>query len=97
MNQQYIKNVASLEYDLNKCTGCTLCTIVCPHAVFEMHNKKARITDIDRCMECSACMVNCPADAILVNTGVGCAAAVINSMIGKNKGEIACGCDSGCC
>lgn len=97
MKQQYIKGVAKIEYDISKCTGCTMCTIVCPHAVFEMNNKKAHLVFKDRCMECGACMVNCPADAIQVSTGVGCATAVFNSMLGKNKGEIACGCDSECC
>lgn len=97
MVQQYIKNVAQLIYDKEKCTGCTLCTIVCPHAVFEMQDKKAQIVNFNGCMECGACMVNCPSDAIKVKTGVGCAAAVINSMLGKSNGEISCDCDSGCC
>ena len=42
-------------------------------------------------MECGACSLNCPAAAIAVQSGVGCAAAVINSMLGKNGGECCCG------
>jgi len=68
-----------------------------PHAVFAMNNKKAVLANKDRCMECGACMVNCPANAITVKKGVGCATAVLNSMLGKNGGEISCDCGTGCC
>jgi ferredoxin len=61
---------------------------------------RAAITDRDLCMECGACARNCDFGAISVNAGVGCAAAIINSMI--TGGEPTCGCsDSGgsvsCC
>ena len=39
-------------------------------------------------MECGACAMNCPAEAISVNRGVGCAAAVLNSYLGEK--EISC-------
>ncbi len=42
-------------------------------------------------MECGACSKNCPADALSVQSGVGCAAAVINSMLGKNNAACSCG------
>lgn len=97
MKQQYIKGVAQITYSSENCIGCKMCITVCPHAVFEIQNKKAVLANKDRCMECGACMKNCPANAIEVKAGVGCATAIINSMLGKNKGEIACGCDSNCC
>ncbi len=77
MRHQYLKNVATLKYDQAKCIGCGQCVNVCPHQIFVMDNKKARITDLDRCMECGACAVNCPVQALAVNAGVGCAAAII--------------------
>jgi hypothetical protein len=40
-------------------------------------------------MECGACRRNCAFDAIAVDSGVGCAAAIIASWF--NKGEIVCG------
>jgi len=90
---KYIKNVSTLKLDQEKCTGCQMCTIVCPHRIFVMNLRKAMIVDRDACMECGACARNCPAEAIFVNAGVGCAAAVITS---KLKGtELTCGCD--CC
>jgi len=79
----YLRDVVSLELDSGKCTGCGLCGIVCPHEVFEFPEKKAHIRDRDSCMECGACAKNCPEEAIFVKTGVGCATAVINSMLGR--------------
>jgi len=86
---QYLRNVVSLQLDTNLCTGCGLCTIVCPHAVFEIENKKARITDIDNCMECGACALNCEFNAITVRSGVGCAAGILNGILG-NSGSCDC-------
>lgn len=90
---RYLKNVVTLELDQEKCTGCRMCTIVCPHHVFEMNSKKAMILDRDACMECGACARNCPAEAIFVNAGVGCATAVINSKLKKTDAT----CDCECC
>lgn len=81
---QYLKNVSTLKLDSSKCTGCYNCTFTCPHAVFEMQNKKAVIRDKNDCMECGACQKNCEAGAIQVQSGVGCAAAIINSVFGAS-------------
>jgi NAD-dependent dihydropyrimidine dehydrogenase PreA subunit len=86
---KYLPNVVTLKYDDDKCIGCGMCTQVCPHGVFAMNDGKAVITDRDLCMECGACAMNCEYGAITVNAGVGCAAAVISSVIG--------GLDSPCC
>ncbi|MEN6636869.1 MAG: mercury methylation ferredoxin HgcB [Clostridiaceae bacterium] len=74
---KYLKNVATLQLDSGKCTGCGMCLTVCPHQVFEMQGKKAAVADLDACMECGACARNCAFSAITVEEGVGCAAAVI--------------------
>ena len=103
MTHRYLKNVATLAYDAEKCMGCGRCEEVCPHGVFEIVGKKAAITDKDLCMECGACTMNCPAAAVSVSAGVGCAAAIIMSWFtGK---EPTCGCSGdddggggkGCC
>lgn len=80
----YLRNTATLALDQEKCSGCGMCLNVCPHAVFAKKNGKAMIKDRDSCMECGACAMNCPETAISVQTGVGCAAAVINSAFGSN-------------
>ena len=86
----YLGNVATLTMDVEKCVGCGMCLMVCPHAVLNMNNGNAVIENRDACMECGACAMNCPADAISVQAGVGCAAAVINSIIGRNDGSCCC-------
>jgi ferredoxin len=82
---QYLKNVVTLKLDASLCTGCGLCVTVCPHAVFEIAERKARILDIDDCMECGACALNCQFGAISVKSGVGCVAGIINGMLNNSK------------
>jgi NAD-dependent dihydropyrimidine dehydrogenase PreA subunit len=86
----YLKNVTSLTLDEKKCVGCGMCMTVCPHAVFCMNETRARIIHRNACMECGACAKNCLADAIYVKTGVGCAAAVINSFLGRTDASCCC-------
>lgn len=87
---KYLSDVTSLEFNQTKCAGCGKCVEVCPHGVFEMNGKKVKVTDKDLCMECGACANNCEFEAIKVDYGVGCAAAIINGMI--TGGEPVCGC-----
>jgi len=54
---------------------------------------RAVVTDRDLCMECGACALNCASGALSVKPGVGCAAALIKSMI--TGGPPSCGCESG--
>ena len=89
-NMTYLKDVVTLQLDENKCTGCGMCLEVCPHEVFKMNSSHAIIQNRDACMECGACSRNCPVDAISVESGVGCAAAVINSMLGRKSSECSC-------
>jgi NAD-dependent dihydropyrimidine dehydrogenase PreA subunit len=97
MKHRYLKNVTTLCLSEEKCIGCGKCAEVCPHGVFRVDEKKARIVDKDLCIECGACANNCPANAITVDTGVGCAAAVINGWL--TGSEPSCDCSSGeeCC
>jgi NAD-dependent dihydropyrimidine dehydrogenase PreA subunit len=81
MALRYLKNVASIEIDAAKCSGCGLCLNVCPHRVLELRERKAVVADRDACMECGACKVNCPHQAVRVEAGVGCANAIIRGMI----------------
>jgi NAD-dependent dihydropyrimidine dehydrogenase PreA subunit len=95
---KYLKNVATLEYSVEKCAGCGRCVEVCPQGVFEMRDKRVAVTDKDLCMECGACARNCDFGALAVNAGVGCAAAIITGMI--TGGEPTCDCSgssTGCC
>jgi NAD-dependent dihydropyrimidine dehydrogenase PreA subunit len=79
----YLKNVVTLQLNDKNCSGCGMCVVVCPHAVLSMSNRKVKIENKDACMECGACAMNCPTKALFVQSGVGCAAAVINSALGR--------------
>jgi NAD-dependent dihydropyrimidine dehydrogenase PreA subunit len=97
---RYIPNVVTLQLDVDKCTGCGMCEDVCPHAVFVVEGRKARIVDHDACMECGACARNCPVEAVTVKAGVGCAAAVITGMLRGTEPTCDCSRDDGggsCC
>jgi len=102
---RYIEDVVTLKLDAEKCTGCRVCTVVCPHGVFAMADKRAIIVDRGACMECGACALNCSAGAITLKPGVGCASAIIRGWLTGT--EPSCGCsgapadtaasDGGCC
>ncbi len=88
MFDSYIANTLELYPEL--CTGCGMCSIVCPHGVFSTSDRVAEIVRPQECMECGACQLNCPPSAIKVNSGVGCAAAMILAAL-KGKKEVTCG------
>ena len=90
---KYLSNVVSLQLDPGRCTGCGMCVEVCPHEVFEIRGRKAFVLDRDLCMECGGCVQNCQFGALTVDKGVGCAVALINSMI--TGGEPSCDCSGG--
>ncbi len=95
----YLAGTSTLKIEHDLCTGCGVCLEVCPRNVLELAERKAVIIELDRCIECGACQLNCRYDAISVQAGVGCAAALISGM--KSGGEPTCGCDgesgSSCC
>ena len=74
-------NINTLVYNPDLCICCEMCWIVCPHNVFARKNNKAEVVNNDDCIECGACQVNCPTAAITVNSGAGCAAAMIKAAL----------------
>lgn len=85
-------SVNTLEYDAELCNGCAMCVNVCPHAVFTMNHRKAILSRPLACMECGACQLNCVTGAIKVDSGVGCANAMIRAaLLGKPEAECSCG------
>jgi NAD-dependent dihydropyrimidine dehydrogenase PreA subunit len=88
MHNAYLTN--TLSYHPDQCIGCGVCVEVCPHAVFAMNGRKAVLVRQTDCMECGACQVNCPTAAITVESGVGCAAAMISAAL-RGKKEASCG------
>ncbi len=86
---RYLPGVSTLKLKSDQCIGCGQCTLVCPHRVFIVEDRQARIVDKDGCMECGACATNCPVDAIVVTPGVGCAGYIIQTWF---KGKEAASC-----
>jgi len=92
---RYLSNVSTLHLDTDICIGCGMCETVCPHSVFDVKDKKARVLDKDACMECGACANNCPVEAISVTPGVGCAAYIIQTWVKKTG--LKSGSETSCC
>ena len=88
----------TLHYNEDLCIGCGLCSTVCPHGVFTQRDDVAVLAQPEHCMECGACQKNCPSGAIAVDSGVGCAAAMIYAALTGRK-EPTCGGESpsSCC
>jgi NAD-dependent dihydropyrimidine dehydrogenase PreA subunit len=80
----------TLRYTAEDCIGCGVCLDVCPHGVFALPGEVAAVVRGEACMECGACMLNCPTGALQVDSGVGCAAAMIRAAL-LGKKEASCG------
>ncbi len=92
MFNSYLSN--TLQYQAQLCNGCAMCVAVCPHGVFAKNGRAVSLAQPQACMECGACQRNCPTGAISVDSGVGCAAAMIHAALSGRKGAGAetCGC-----
>lgn len=98
MFNSYLEN--TLKYYPDRCINCKRCTQVCPHGVFSEGEERVELLQSSACMECGACALNCPVQAIEVQSGVGCAWAMIGAALrGKDmdSGECGCGGEAGSC
>lgn len=90
----------SLRFDSARCINCKSCLQVCPHAVFAGGNEHVELKNPASCMECGACALNCPVQAIAVQSGVGCAWAMIAAALRGKDMDTECSCggdDNPCC
>jgi len=81
----------TLQYDPALCVNCGMCSVVCPHGVFSPDESVAQLLRPEACMECGACQRNCPTGAITVESGVGCATAMIRAALSGKKEVTCCG------
>ncbi len=89
----YLPGVATLSFESSACSGCGMCLVVCPHAVFASASGAVEVREPDRCIECGACARNCPTSAISVEPGVGCALAILKGWLTRASTS-SCGSDS---
>ena len=89
MGLLYLRGVTTLRLDRAACAGCGDCVGVCPREVLALEDGLATVREPDACIECGACALNCPTGALSVRAGVGCAAGIINGMLGRG-GDCCC-------
>ncbi|MDD1676292.1 MAG: ferredoxin family protein [Methanomicrobiales archaeon] len=88
----------SLQFFPARCINCLRCVQVCPHGVFVPGEGRVDPVHPNDCMECGACALNCPVQAIRVQSGVGCAWAMIHAALrGKDMDNCSCGGETGSC
>ena len=90
----------TLAFNADACINCGMCSAVCPQGVFApgaRGTRRVQIVRADACMECGACMLNCPTGALFVDSGVGCAAAMINAALRGLKEPTCGGPELACC
>ena len=59
------QNEGIIHQDINRCTNCQICLMVCPKGVFDIdENKNIRIKNQSECFACNACATQCPEDAL---------------------------------
>ena len=80
----------TLKFNSAECNGCGMCAAVCPHAVFEQNARTVTLAHAENCMECGACQLNCPTGAIAVESGVGCATAMMIAAVTRKRQPV-CG------
>ena len=51
--------------DPKKCTGCTLCSLVCPVSCISGEKKEVHTIDASKCIRCGACFEKCKFDAVV--------------------------------
>jgi NAD-dependent dihydropyrimidine dehydrogenase PreA subunit len=56
-----------IEVDVETCTGCGACVVMCPANVFRVDpEEKADPFQLGRCVGCMACIESCPVKCIRI-------------------------------
>lgn len=64
-----IDDAVTLQFDVERCSGCGLCVAVCPRAVFVIADARASLAGRGACIECGACALKCAPSALSVAPG----------------------------
>jgi ferredoxin len=60
------KALITYSVDAEKCTGCMVCSKVCPTGAASGERKKVHTIDPEKCTKCGACRESCKFDSIIV-------------------------------
>jgi ferredoxin len=60
-----------VEFDYEKCTGCSVCVQACPADAILFEEKKPRLKprEANECMACGDCVAICPEGAVRLKKG----------------------------
>ena len=63
--------LGEVEFDYDKCSGCSICMEACPADTILFEDKKPRLKPRERneCMACGDCVAICPEGAIRLSKG----------------------------
>lgn len=61
------KDLIKYEILADKCTGCTLCSRVCPTGAISGERKQPHVIDQSKCIKCNSCIEKCRFGAIVKN------------------------------
>ena len=56
--------------NMEKCTQCLLCAVVCPDSSIPVKDQKRSEFDLDHCKGCGICAKVCPTGAIVMKEGL---------------------------
>jgi ferredoxin len=59
--------ISLIKFEINeaKCTGCTLCSKVCPAEAITGEKKKIHYISLEKCLKCGKCYEVCKFDAVI--------------------------------
>jgi len=77
----------TLRYDPGACIGCGMCIVVCPHGVFAENAGWPGLVRWEAWHGMRGLPGNCPVGAIVVESGVGCASAMIVCRTDRKKDD----------
>ena len=61
-----MKDVLKVEIDVEKCTGCMVCTRECPEGAITGKKKEPHLLDQNKCVQCLLCFEACRFGSIFV-------------------------------
>jgi dihydroorotate dehydrogenase (fumarate) len=65
------EKIYTIIVDKEKCTGCKICTRVCPYGAISLDSMVKAYVDIEECDNCGLCVSLCPFNALELRRDIG--------------------------